>query len=172
MVKDIAQIRDSLPADQRARAGITGNYGEAGAIDLYGAQYGLPKALSRVNSYWLRGYSDPPPRTLVVVGLSPEFVKDNFTSCESRGTITNRFGVPNEETEMHKYLWVCQGPREPWPDFWMHGPGVGPSDRAYSADSNSAAANASPRATEVNSLPERSFSAPKRVSKIARTAGT
>lgn len=119
LVDTVAQIRDSLPAEERAGAGIlTGNYGEAGAIDLYGSARGLPQALSRVNSYWLRGYPEPPPQTLIVVGLSKEFVDTHFSACESRGTISNRFGVANEETEYHKYLWVCRGVKEPWPEFW------------------------------------------------------
>jgi len=119
LVDNVASIRDSLSAEERASAGIlTGNYGEAGAIDLYGPAHGLPPALSRVNSFWLRGYGDSPPQTLIVVGLSPDFVKANFASCESKGTISNRFGVANEETDYHKYLWVCRGVREPWPEFW------------------------------------------------------
>ena len=119
LVDSVAEIRDSLPAEERATAGIlTGNYGEAGAINLYGAAHGLPQALSRVNSFWLRGYSDPPPQTLIVVGLPQKFVDANFATCESKGTISNRFGVANEETKLHKYLWVCRGVREPWPEFW------------------------------------------------------
>jgi MFS family permease len=119
LVDQIAQIHDSLPAEERAGAGIlTGNYGEAGAIDLYGPAHGLPQALSRVNSFWLRGYGDHPPRTLIVVGLSPHFVEANFASCESKGTISNPYGVANEETEDDKYLWVCRDLREPWPEFW------------------------------------------------------
>ena len=119
LVATVAKVRDSLPVSERAAAGIlTGNYGEAGAIDWYGGRYGLPKALSRVNSFWLRGYGDSPPQTLVIVGLSPKFVQTHFAACESRGTITNRLGVANEETEADKYLWVCRGLREPWPEFW------------------------------------------------------
>jgi 4-amino-4-deoxy-L-arabinose transferase-like glycosyltransferase len=119
LVDRVAQIRDSLSADDRATAGIlTGNYGEAGAIDLYGPAHGLPQALSRLNSFWLRGYGDHPPQTLIVVGLSPDFVEENFMACESQGTISNRAGVANEETEDDKYLWVCRGLREPWPEFW------------------------------------------------------
>jgi Dolichyl-phosphate-mannose-protein mannosyltransferase len=117
-VDEVARIRDSLPAGERAGI-LTGNYGEAGAIDLYGAAQGLPQALSIVNSFWLRGYGDHPPQTLIVVGLSPQFVKDNFNTCESKGTISNRLGVANEETEIHKYLWVCRGLTEPWPVFWQ-----------------------------------------------------
>jgi 4-amino-4-deoxy-L-arabinose transferase-like glycosyltransferase len=120
LVDAVVKIRDSLPANERSTAGIlTGNYGEAGAIDLYGPEHGLPQALSRVNSFWLRGYGDHPPETLIVVGSSPRFVKNNFVSCESEGTITNRYGVANEETEDAKYLWVCRGLRQPWPEFWQ-----------------------------------------------------
>jgi 4-amino-4-deoxy-L-arabinose transferase-like glycosyltransferase len=119
LVDTVATIRDALPTGERATAGIlTGNYGEAGAINLYGPAHGLPPALSRVNSFWLRGYPIPPPQTLIVVGLPQEFVEANFASCESKGTISNRFGVANEETEYHKYLWVCRGVQESWPAFW------------------------------------------------------
>jgi 4-amino-4-deoxy-L-arabinose transferase-like glycosyltransferase len=119
LVDAVAKIRGSLPADERAGAGIlASNYGEAGAIDLYGPAHGLPLALSRVNSFWLRGYGDHPPQTLIVVGFSPRFVKEYFASCESQGLISNRYGVANEETQDAKYLWVCRGLREPWPEFW------------------------------------------------------
>ena len=71
LVDAVAKIRDSLPAgERRAPVSSPGNYGEAGAIDLYGPAHGLPPALSRVNSFWLRGYGDPPPQTLIVVGIS------------------------------------------------------------------------------------------------------
>ncbi len=119
LVDQVAKIRDSLSVQERSTTGIlTGNYGEAGAIDLYGGAHGLPQALSRVNSFWLRGYGDHPPQTVIVVGLSPRFVQTNFATCESEGLISNRYGVRNEETVDDKYLWVCRGLREPWPEFW------------------------------------------------------
>src|SRR6185369_2537828 len=40
LVETVAKIRDSLSAEDRVRLGIlTGNYGEAGAINLYGVAY-------------------------------------------------------------------------------------------------------------------------------------
>jgi hypothetical protein len=75
-----------------------GNYGEAGAIDLYGPALGLPKAISGIDSYWLRGYGDPPPQTLIVVGISRGFLEQNFESCKLAGHVTNRYGVENEES--------------------------------------------------------------------------
>jgi len=119
LVETIAGIHASLPAEERAQVGIlAGNYGEAGAIDLYGPALGLPKAISGVNSYWLRGYGDPPPRTLIVVGISRDFLERNFESCVLAGHVTNRYGVRNEETTRHPDIFVCRQLRRPWPTFW------------------------------------------------------
>jgi hypothetical protein len=63
LVEPIADIRDTPPAAQQGGLGIlTGNCGEVAAIDLYGPGHGLPAAISGVNSYWQRGYGDPPLR--------------------------------------------------------------------------------------------------------------
>jgi 4-amino-4-deoxy-L-arabinose transferase-like glycosyltransferase len=119
LVETVAAIRDSLPAAERAHAGIlAGNYGEAGAIDLYGPRYGLPGAISGINSYWLRGYGDPPPQTLILVGLSREFAEQTFESCEWAGRVRNRYGVRNAETTDHPDIFVCRRLRRPWPEFW------------------------------------------------------
>lgn len=119
LVDTIAGIHASLSPGERAHVGIlAGNYGEAGAIDLYGPAHGLPKAISGINSYWARGYGDPPPQTLIVVGVSRDFLERNFKSCVLAGHVKNRYGVENEETTRHPDLFVCGQPREPWPVFW------------------------------------------------------
>jgi hypothetical protein len=115
LVDTIAGIRDSLPG---GTAILAGNYGEAGAIDLYGPAHGLPNAISGINSYWLRGYGNPPPQTLIVVGLSRDFLERNFSSCEVAGHVTNRYGVKNEEATEHPDIYVCRGLLRAWPDFW------------------------------------------------------
>ncbi|HEY6306815.1 MAG TPA: hypothetical protein VI488_10215 [Candidatus Angelobacter sp.] len=44
LVETVAGIRDSLPPQDRTRLGVlAGNYGEAGALNLYGPKYGLPR---------------------------------------------------------------------------------------------------------------------------------
>jgi Dolichyl-phosphate-mannose-protein mannosyltransferase len=119
LVETVAQIRDSLPAEERPRTGIlAGNYGEAGAINLYGETYGLPRAISGVNSFWERGYGNPPPETLIVVGFSANFVQENFATCELVAHTWNRYGVQNEETRDYPDIYVCRGLRRPWPEFW------------------------------------------------------
>ena len=119
LVAEVARIRDSLPADERSRIAILGaNYGEAGAIDMFGAAYGLPKAISGVNSYWARGYGDPPPQTVIVLGLSAHYVNEIFQSCELAGHTKNNYNVLNEETKDHPDIFVCRNLRDPWPGFW------------------------------------------------------
>jgi 4-amino-4-deoxy-L-arabinose transferase-like glycosyltransferase len=118
-VATLAQIRDSLPLDQRARVGIlAGNYGEVGAINLFGPRYGLPPAISGVNSSWERGYGDPPPVTIIIAGFWKEFVDDHFTSCRVAARVWNSYGIENEETFEHPFIFVCGPPLKGWPDFW------------------------------------------------------
>lgn len=119
LVETVAKIRDSLPAEDRAHLGLlAGNYGEAGAIDLYGPRYGLPPSISGINSYWFRGYGNPPPQTLIVVGLPRQLLEHEFASCQLIAHTWNRFGVENEETRDHPDIFVCRGLRKSWPDFW------------------------------------------------------
>jgi 4-amino-4-deoxy-L-arabinose transferase-like glycosyltransferase len=118
-VETVAQVRDRLPAEERGRAGIlAGNYGELGAVNLYGEKHGLPRAISGVNSSWERGYGDPAPETLIVVGYSREFLEKHFASCEVAGHPWNRYGVANEETMEDPDIFVCRGLKESWGEFW------------------------------------------------------
>jgi len=119
LVQEVAKIRDSLTPEERAHLGIIGtNYGEAGSINLYGPEYGLPRAISGVNSFWYRGYGDPPPQTLIVIGLSRKSLDKHFGTCRLAGHTWNQHGIKNEETVDHPDIWVCGPPKDGWPEFW------------------------------------------------------
>lgn len=119
LVKTVAGIWDSLPAEQRTNAGIVvGNYGEQGAIEILGPAYHLPLPISGTNSAWLRGYPAPPPSTLIVLGHSRKYVERMFTSCQLMGHNGNSEGIGNEESRAHPDIFVCGPPRLPWPEFW------------------------------------------------------
>lgn len=119
LVRTVAGIRDSLPPPQRASVGVVvGNYGEQGAIELLGRKYGLPTPISTTNSAWLRGYPEPPPSTLIVVGVSRSDAEQIFTSCRLAGHNGNALGVRNEESQDHPDIFVCGPPRLSWPQFW------------------------------------------------------
>jgi dolichyl-phosphate-mannose-protein mannosyltransferase len=119
LVKTVADIRDSLPAEQRENVGVlVGNYGEQGAIEILGAAYHLPRPISGTNSAWLRGYPAQPPSKLIVLGFSRKDVEETFTSCELAGHTSNSLGIKNEEINDHPDIFLCGGPRMPWPEFW------------------------------------------------------
>jgi hypothetical protein len=119
LVKTVAGIRDSLPPEQKASAGvIVGNYGEQGAIEILGQAYHLPVPISMTNSAWLRGFPDPPPSTLIVLGASREWADRNFTSCRLAGHNRNSEGIRNEESVEHPDIFVCGPPRKSWAEFW------------------------------------------------------
>jgi len=120
VVQTVASVYRSVPESERAHTRIfAGNYGEAGALNLYGRPLGLPEAISTVNSYWARGYGDPPPSTLVVVGARRESLDAAFTSCERAATVPNPLGVKNEETERWPEVFVCRGPKRPLKEIWQ-----------------------------------------------------
>ena len=119
LVKTVAGIRDSLPPEQREHMGIiAGNYGEQGAIEILGEQYHLPPPISGTNSAWYRGYPQPPPTSLIVVGLSRGYMDRTFISCRVAGHNGNSLGIENEETRYHPDIFVCEGLRKSWPEFW------------------------------------------------------
>jgi Dolichyl-phosphate-mannose-protein mannosyltransferase len=116
----VAHVRDSLPVREQANLGIlAGDEGEAGAVNLYGAAYGLPTAISGMNSNWLRGYGDLPPQTVIVLGERRDFVERNFVSCELAGHLTNRYGITNATVGDYSDVFVCRKLRKPWPEFWQ-----------------------------------------------------
>jgi 4-amino-4-deoxy-L-arabinose transferase-like glycosyltransferase len=119
LTAQVAQVYNALPADEKSRAGIlTGNYGEAGAINLYGPQYDLPEVISPVDSFWLRGAPSESIDVLVVVGYPQGSAGRYFKSCQLAGAVTNRYNVANEESEL-KDIYVCRGLRQPWSELWV-----------------------------------------------------
>ena len=119
LVKTVAEVRDSLPADQQAHLGIgVGNYGEAGAIEMLGPKYHLPPPISVVNSFWLRGYPATPPTTVILIGNSRKRADEIFAGCRLAAHNGNALGVKNEESEDHPDIFVCGPLKKPWAEFW------------------------------------------------------
>ncbi|MBF6022463.1 glycosyltransferase family 39 protein [Lysobacter niastensis] len=119
LVAEVARIYSCLTPEERTRTAIfANNYGEAGAINLYGRQYGLPRAISPVNSYWYRGYGMTSPQTVIVLGDDREGMADTPADCVVVTRIRNRFDVPNEETRDHPEVFLCRNLRMDWAEVW------------------------------------------------------
>jgi 4-amino-4-deoxy-L-arabinose transferase-like glycosyltransferase len=119
LAQAVAGAYNSLPAAERERTGIlTGNYGEGGALNLYGPALGLPRAMSLTNSFWYRGYDPRLPRTVIVVGFDLDEAQQVFHSCAVVAKNTNSLGVVNEESRDHPDILLCRDLRLPWPVYW------------------------------------------------------
>ncbi len=105
------------PAQRRLTTILTGNYGEAGAIERYGPQFGLPQAFSGANNFWLWG---PPPAadtTAIAVNVDPNLLRRWFTRVRQVATFSNGLGVSDDEQGVAIYL--ATGLRAPWTRAWL-----------------------------------------------------
>jgi hypothetical protein len=116
LIAQVAAVYDALPADERANAVIlTDNYGEAGAIDAYGSPLGLPTAVSGELTYyyWKPAKLDGP---VIAVGVDPSFLATLFHACSLVGTVSNSYGLHNEE--FGAPISVCRQPKMPLDQLW------------------------------------------------------
>ena len=69
MAATVARAFHALPPEVQAKTAIFGqNYGQAGAIDLFGPKYGLPKAISGHQNYFLWGPRGYTGESMIVMG--------------------------------------------------------------------------------------------------------
>lgn len=118
LVAEVARVWDTIPEAERGRAAVyCANYGEAGAVNLYGPRHGLPRAISGINSFWAHGYGNPPPETVVVLGGRREQLEQRFESVTLAGRVPNPLGVANEESRRPD-IYLCRRPRQSWAELW------------------------------------------------------
>lgn len=119
LVATTAEIYQALPPAVQAQTAIlTGNYGEAGAINLYGAAHGLPEAISPVNSYFYRSQGRLDADTYIVLGVERGELENWCGSLREAGRITNRYNIANEETTYHPTIYLCSALRIPLSSIW------------------------------------------------------
>lgn len=116
LVDQVERVYEGLPPDMRRDAVLlTASYGEAGALEILGAQEGLPAAYSGHNNYWLWG---PPAQHGAVIGVGPVGATLGLICPDIArvGTISNPYGVDNEESGLP--LLLCAEPRGRLKDVW------------------------------------------------------
>jgi 4-amino-4-deoxy-L-arabinose transferase-like glycosyltransferase len=97
MTATVAGVYDGLPEDKRAKACIlTGNYGEAGAIDFFGPRYGLPPAISGHNSYYIWGPGDCTGDVVVSIGVPRDILNEEFGKIQQRAMVKCEYCMPDE----------------------------------------------------------------------------
>jgi hypothetical protein len=94
---------------------VTGNYGQAGAIDYFGPDLGLPRAISGHNNYWLWGYRDTTGEVLITLGFPRQSLEELCSVVEQHATVVSPHAMPHE-TDLPVY--VCRGLKIPMDEAW------------------------------------------------------
>lgn len=108
MVAAVARAYHALPPEEQARCAIYGNdYGQAGAIDLYGPRYGLPKSIGGHLTYWYWGPRGYTGEVCLVLGDDGETLKRLFSQVEAVAEV----GHPLAMRQEHFSVFLCRHPK-------------------------------------------------------------
>jgi hypothetical protein len=115
MVAATAQVYNGLPLEQRAKTGIlAGTYGDAGAIDLFGGRYGLPKSVSAHQNYYLWGPRGYTGESLILLHYDLEDAESFCGSFQAGPTLDPQYGMSEE----HYTIYVCRDTKVPLAELW------------------------------------------------------
>ncbi|MGO8788965.1 MAG: glycosyltransferase family 39 protein [Terriglobia bacterium] len=115
MAATVAGIYNSLPPEVRPKTAIFGqNYGQAGAIDLFGPKYGLPPAISGHQNYFLWGPRDYTGESMIVMHGQQQDLERRFASVRKVASVGHPYSMPYE----HFDIYYCRGLRQPLKEIW------------------------------------------------------
>ena len=118
VVRQVAGVASTLTPTERAHLVVfTGDYGAAGAVDLYGHRYGLPHAISGHNNYWWWGPGTATDgTTTIAVNLDRTYLQTIFAEVTPAGTVDTGHGIWTEERG--DPIWICRHQKIPWALAW------------------------------------------------------
>lgn len=116
MAQAVARVYHTLTPEEQAKTAIfTDNYGEAAAVDFFGPRYGLPKAISGHQSYFLWGPRGYTGEIVIRVGAPlNEGVRSSYESVTVGATIESPYAFSNET----RPVLLCRGRKENYQTHW------------------------------------------------------
>lgn len=115
MAATVAKVYNALPEPVRSRTAIfSQNYGQAGAIDLFGPKYGLPPAISAHQSYFLWGPRGYTGESVIVMDDREDVLKRLWDHVEKVGHVAHPYSMPDE----HFDIFYCTGPHQTLAQLW------------------------------------------------------
>jgi hypothetical protein len=116
LAADVGAVFAGLPAADRAVACVfAGNYGQAGAIDVLGAPYGLPPAISGHNAYWTWGPRGCTGAVVLIIGGERADLEPLFARVDEAAVHRCAPCMPYEDG---KRIWVARGLRGDLATLW------------------------------------------------------
>ena len=105
-----------LTESERQRACVFGqNYGEAGAVERFAPELGLPPAISAHNNWFLWGLGRCSGEVLLVLGDDRERLAELFEEVELGATFDCRDCMPYED---NLPIWIARRPRADLAALW------------------------------------------------------
>jgi hypothetical protein len=97
LARDVSEAYLSIPeAERPTTVALVGNYGEAGALELFARKYPLPRVISSHNSYWFCGVGDTPITTFIRLGGKLDDYRESYSDVTQAGVHTCRYCMPYE----------------------------------------------------------------------------
>ena len=116
MAETVGKAYQALPPDDRKRAVFFAwNYGDAAAIDFFGAPFGLPPAISAHENYFLWGPRGTDGSVVLILGGMRENLLKMFRTVEPVGRFDHPLAMPEERDQT---LWLCRDIKEPIEQVW------------------------------------------------------
>ena len=116
MAEVVGKAYQALPPEDRAHAVFFAwNYGDAAAIDFFGAPWNLPPAISAHENYFLWGPRGADGKVVLILGGNRDGLLKMFRTVEPVGRFDHRLAMPEERDQT---LWLCRDIREPIDQVW------------------------------------------------------
>ena len=115
LVKNVADVYNSLPLEERKKCTIFGgNYGAAGAVDLLGGKYGLPKAISGHLTYYIWGPGTNTGEILISVGVPLKRLAGFYDEVTEVRKLYNKYTMPRNNVPVY----LCRKPKMTIQEAW------------------------------------------------------
>jgi hypothetical protein len=99
LARDVSAAYRTIPRNERGTTvALVGNYGEAGALELYATRYDLPRVICSHNSYWLWGPGAAPITTFIRLGGKRENYLERYGDVTSAGMHFAAHAMPYEDS--------------------------------------------------------------------------
>jgi hypothetical protein len=116
MAASVAEVLRSLPEQEPGQVLLLAeNYGEAGALELFGPRYGLPPVLSPHNTYHLWSAEHDEAPTYIAIGLPEEELRRIFGEVTPVGVHRCTWCM---DYENDLPIYICRDARTPFGDWW------------------------------------------------------
>lgn len=116
MLAALERAQASLsPAEREQAVVLAPWFGAAGAINFFGPERGLPRAISGHNNYWLWGPGDTGAEVLLALTSTDTALRDRYHDVERVAELDCRHCMPFVD---RLAVYVCRSPRRPIADWW------------------------------------------------------